>query len=318
MSVYTDARSKPGRNGSGGSDERELFMENFGQDLLEAWTETNTFENHCSIRRIDKGKADVFPIIGRKRNAGEHVPGEIILGGSLDHSEVTVTLDNILFDSAFIADIDEMIAHYPLAAPYARQLGESLSTTYDKRIAIKHVKASRLLNGPGAQIGHPVPSYAYHANMATDPAQIEAAFFAAVEFIKTNDISGQDIRGFLPWAQYLLLSRYAELDSKETNGNSNRGNATAGPIAGINVTATNHIPKTNINTGLTKYQGNFTTTVGFISTPMAVATLIRQDLKAIMKPQEDRLGTLLIATKFTGHDELRPETSFELATAVRA
>lgn len=317
MSVYTDARSTPGK-APGGSDERELFMENFLQDLLEAWKETNDFESHTYTRTISKGKADVFPIIGRKRDAEEHVPGELILGGSINHNEVTITLDNILVDSAFIAEIDELIAHYPLASPYARQLAESLSTTYDKRIATLHVLASRLVGGPANDIGHPDPSYAYHANMATDPAQLEAAHFAAVEYIRTNDISGQGIRSFLPWQQYLLLSRYAELDERETTGNSNRGSATAGPVAGINITATNHIPKTNVTTGLEKYRGNFTTTVGFISTPMAVGTLNRRGLRAVMKPQEDRLGTLLIASKFTGHGILRPECSFELATAVRA
>lgn len=154
--------------------------------------------------------------------------------------------------------------------------------------------------------------------MATDPAQLESAHFAAVEFIRSNDISGQGIRSFLRWQQYLLLSRYAELDEKETTGNSNRGTATAGPVAGINITATNHIPSTNITTGLAKYQGDFRTTVGFISTPMAVATLKRRDLRVVMKPQEDRLGTLLIASKLTGHGILRPECSFELASAVRA
>lgn len=317
MSVYTDARSKPGKTPAG-SDERELFMENFGADLLEAWEETNSFEGHTYTKSITKGKADVFPIIGRKRDAIEHVPGELILGGDIDHNEVTVTLDNILVDSAFIAEIDELIAHYELGTPYAKQLAESLSTTYDKRLATLHVKASRLVNGPGSTVGHPNPSYAYHANMATDPAQLEAAHFAAVEFIRSNDISGQGIRSFLRWQQYLLLARYAELDMKETTGNSNRGNATAGPVAGINITASNHIPSTNQTTGLAKYQGDFRTTVGFISTPMAVATLKRRDLRVVMKPQEDRLGTLLIASKLTGHDILRPETSFELATAVRA
>lgn len=316
MSSYTDARSKPGL-APGGSDERELFMEEFGQMVLEAWTESNTFEGHTFTRNISKGKADVFPIIGRKRDAVEHTPGEIILGGTIGHDEVTITLDNILVDSAFIAEIDELLADYDLARPYAKQLGESLSTTYDKRLAILHVLASRLVNGPGTTIGHPAPSYAWHADMATDPAQLEAAFYAAVEYIKTNDISGQGIRAFLRWQQYLLLSRYADLDSKETTGSANRANATIGPIAGINLTGANHIPSTNITTGLTKYRGNFTTTVGFISTPMAVGTLNRRGLKTVMKEQEDRLGTLLIASKFTGHGLLREECSFELATASR-
>jgi len=255
MSDYTDARSTPGK-APGGSDDRELFMENFGQQVFEAWTESNTFEVHTFTRSITSGKADVFPIIGRKRDASEHVPGEIILGGGINHNEVTITLDNILVDSAFIAEIDELISNYDLGAPYAKQLGESLSTTYDKRLAQLHVLASRLVGGPGNDIGHPDPGYSWHANMASDPAQIEAAHFAAVEHIKENDISGAGIRSFLRWQQYLLMSRYGELDSKETTGSANRSQATIGPVAGIYITGTNHTrprtsPRASPSTGAT-------------------------------------------------------------------
>jgi hypothetical protein len=36
-----------------------------------------------------------------------------------------------------------------------------------------------------------------------------------------------------------------------------------------------------------------------------------------MSEKDDRLGTLLIASKFEGHDWLRPECSFEVTTAER-
>ncbi|MBK1871569.1 hypothetical protein [Taklimakanibacter albus] len=315
MSAYTDSRSQPGKKGQSGTDDRELFLTEFGQMVLEAWAETNDFESHTYTRTIQRGKADSFPIIGRKRDATEHTPGELITGGTVEHNEKIISLDKMLVDSAFVAEVDELMAHYDIQAPYARQLGESLSTTFDKRVAIMHVLASRV-TVPDYQ-GGPVPSYAFHANMATDPAQLETAYFKAVEYIKTYDIGGGDIKAFLPWAQYLLLSRYTGIDAEVTTGQGDRGNAKVGLVAGIATKGTNHIPKTNITTGNAKFQGNFVNTVGFISNPMAVGTLNRRGLRVVMKEQEDRLGTLLIASKFSGHDKLRCECSFELATVTR-
>jgi len=102
-----------------------------------------------------------------------------------------------------------------------------------------------------------------------------------------------------------------------TTGSGNRASGTVGQIAGIAVKGVNHIPNTNVTTGNVKFQGNFTTTVGHIGNEMAVATLNRRGLKVVMKEQDDRLGTLLIASKFCGHGILRPECSFEVATATR-
>lgn len=316
MSDYTDSLTpRPGYKGLAGSDERELFLKEFGQMVLDAWTEVNTFEGHSHEMTINAGKSWQFPIIGRKRDAADHVPGEIIYGGGIENQEVVITLDNVIVDSVFIAEIDELMASYGLAAPYATQLGESLSTTYDKRASISHVLASRVAAAP--YTGGPVPGYYYDANLKTDPAKLEEYHLAAVQYINERDIGGGQQRSFLPWQQFLLLTKYADLDTVATSGNSNRGSATVGPVAGINITGSNHIPSTNITTGLAKYQGNFTTTVGFISNPQAVGCLNRRGLRVTVTNQEDRLGTLMIASKLNGFGSLRPECSFEGATAVR-
>ena len=317
MSDYTDALSpRPGYKGAGGTDERELFLKEFGQMVLEAWNETNTFEGHCNTQSIGTGKSWQYPIIGRKRDAEEHIPGEVIKGGGIENNEIEVTLDQMIVDSAFIAEIDALMATYSLSAPYARQLGESLSTTSDKRAAIMHVLASRVATAP--YTGGPVPSYYYDANLKTDPSKLEEWHFAAVQYIAENDVGGGTVRSFIPWQQYLLMSKYSDLDSKQTTGSANRAQASIGPIAGIFATGTNHLPKTNITTGLTKYRGDFTTSVGFISNPQAVAKLKRRAMRVTISDKDDRLGTLMIASKLEGYGILRAECSFEGATAARS
>lgn len=290
-------------------------MRNFTDFVLEAWEETFDFNGQTYVRNITAGKSDVFPIIGRKRNATEHTPGERILGGTVQHGEREISLDGILVDSAFIAEIDELIAHYNLSRPYARQIGESLASESNQRIGRSMILASRQT---GAQFdGGVAPSYYYDAAAATNAAKLEEAAYAGVEFIRENDIGGGKPLYWLPHQQHLLLARYTGIDSTDTSGSGNRASGTVGLIAGLQVKGTNSIPKTNVTTGRTKYQGNFTTTVGVIANQMAVGTLRRRGIRMTLDTQSDRLGTLLIGSKLEGHDWLRPECSFEVASASR-
>lgn len=315
MSAYTDSRSQPGQKPGGADDDRELFMRNFTDYVLEAWEESFDFEGHTFVRNISAGKSEVFPIIGRKRDATEHVPGEIILGGTVQHNETEISLDAILVDSVFIAEIDELMAHYPLSQPYARQLGQSLASESNSRIGRTLINASR--SAALGATGHVTPSYHYHANMATDPAKLEEAAFKGVEFIRTNDVGGGTPTYWLPWQQQLLLARYTGIDTVDTSGSGNRAAGTVGQIAGIGIKGTNSIPNANVTTGRAKYQGDFRDTVGVISNQMAVGTLRRRGLRTTMTNQEDRLGTLLIASKLEGHGILRGECSFEVAKDAR-
>lgn len=313
MSVYTDARSIPGQKGAGGADERQLFLIEFGGMVIQSRDEVFDYNDLRYVKNITQGKADTFPIIGRKRDAAEHEPGELILGGKIIHDEVEISLDKMLVDSAFIAEIDELMAHYDLAAPYANQLGQSLGSTQAKRIAIMHILASRDVTD--VPQGQPTPAYIYHANMRTDAAQLETAAFKAQQYHLENDMSGEKPVIKLPHAQHLLLARYAGIEGGPVStGSGNRAQGTVGLVAGLAVRGTNHVPKTEITTGPTKYRGDFRTTVGHVSSKMAVGSLERRALKIVMKEQEDRLGTLLIASEFSGHGKLRNECSIELRT----
>lgn len=313
---FTASRSTPGKK-PGGSDDRELFMRNFTDYVLEAWEQTFDFENHTFVRPISAGKSEVFPIIGRTYNAQEHVPGELIVGGTEEHNEREISLDAVLFDSKFIAEIDELISHYPLARPYAQILGASLANESNSRIGRSMINASRQQAALGGLSGHSAPGYYFDAAVRADPAKLEEAAFKGVEYIRTHDVGGGQMIYWLPWQQQLLLARYTGIDTVDSSGSGNRAAGTVGQIAGLGVKGTNSLPKTNVTTGRAKYQGDFTKTVGCISNPMAVGTLRRRGIKTTMSEKDDRLGTLLIASKFEGHDWLRPECSFEVTEAER-
>lgn len=324
MSDYTDAASRIGQR-AGAGDDRALFLTEFGGLVITAYNENMDYMDLRWVKNIQQGKSDTFPIIGRKREAAEHEPGELILGGKIESNDIEITLDKMVYDSVFIPEIDELISHFGVREPYAKQLGQSLGSLQARRVAIMHILASRkyyVAGTPtGVPQGQPSPGYSYHANMATSATELETALFAARQYLLENEISGEQPVGKLKWAQVLLLARYFGLTSSDHRpeaGSGNRVTGEVGKVVGFDIQGTNHMPSTNITTGLTKYQGNFTTTVGHVSTKMAVGSLERKAMRIVMKDQEERLGTIIIASQFNGHGVLRPECSYELATAVRS
>lgn len=325
MSEYTDAASRFGQK-AGAGDDRKLFLTEFGGLVINTYDETMDYMNLRWVKNITQGKSDTFPIIGRKRDASEHEAGELILGGKIESNEIEVTLDKMVYDAVFIPEIDELISHFSVREPYAKQLGQSLGSLQARRVAIMHILASRKFyvgNTPtDVPQGQPAPGYAYHTNMKTSAAELEGALWAAKEYLLVNEISGEAPVCKLPHQQVLMLARNFGFDTgvaaNPQAGSGSRVSGELGKVVGFSVEGTNHLPKTNITTGLAKYQGDFTKSVGHVSTKMAVASLERKAMRIVMKDQEERLGTIIIASQFNGHDVLRAEASFELATAVRA
>jgi hypothetical protein len=317
MNEYTDSASRGGQRNFTG-DDRALFLTEFGGLVIEARNEALDYADLCWTKYITQGKSDLFSIIGKKRDAAEHTPGDLILGGKIEHADQEITVDKMLVDAVFIPEVDELLNHIEVRGPYSRQIGQSLGLVQTRRIAIMHILASR---DTSDRVDQPLPSYAWDANMKTSASAIETGFFAAKQYKEENFITGYEWEGRLPWAQYLLCARNLGMQSTDVSlekaGSGNRVAGTLGMIAGIPTRATNNIPKTNITTGPTKYQGNFSTTVGHIGSRMAVGKLQRKGLTMNMKEQAERLGFIIIGSELNGYGKLQVEESFELATAVR-
>jgi hypothetical protein len=327
MSQYSEAVSRLGQRNLTG-DPRALFMVEFGNMVIQSYDEANDYKDLAYKKTLRGAKADTFSIIGRKRDAAEHTPGELILGGSIPQNDIVIETDNMVYDAVFIAEFDELLNHFSVREPYAHQLGQSLGALRSKRIAIMHILASRKFyvgaNPVGVPQGQPNPMYFFDANMKTSASALESAFWSSKQYILENDMSGQPVNARLPHQQVLLLARNFGLaaDGNAANPNAGSGNRITGElgrVVGMSVAGSNHIPKTDLTgVGPTKYQGNFSTTVGHIGNQMAVGTLESRGMQITVKDQPERLGTLLIASELYGNGILRPEMSIELATAVRS
>lgn len=309
--------SRPGQqNGSGATD--ALFLKVFGEMVMEAWEQTGIYQNFVTTRTIPYGKQATFPIIGRKRDAQYHTPGELVTGGNLNSGEVVINVDGVLYDSLFVAEIDELMNHYEVQGPYARQLGESIALKFDAYASQLTALAAR--DTTPEVTGLPVGLVLNNPNVVTDADTLVRFAFRTARHIADNDIGGGTPRITLRPAQYFLLVQNTKVLYKEYGGSADISKGTVTELAGMEIVQAkgNRIANTDLSADTTipaQYRGNFTNTVALASNPMAVGCLRVRGFKMTMDNQNDRFGTLMIASQVQGMGVLRQECAAEWSAA---
>ena len=83
-------------------------------------------------------------------------------------------------------------------------------------------------------------------------------------------------------------------------------------LAGIEILKSNNVPSTDINTGITKYLGDFSKTKGVVWHPQAAGTVKLMALALESAYLITHQGTLMVAKYAVGHDSLRTEGAVEI------
>ena len=311
------SNATPSRLGAinGGSDKDELFLKVFAGEVLTAFAEKNVMMDKHMVRTIASGKSASFPVTGNF-SAAYHTPGNEILGTSMNHAERVITIDDLLIANTFIANIDEAKNHYDVRANYSRKLGEALANTADKHLfqnAILAARASATVTGGNGG------SRITNASMATDSDILIAALFEAAQKFDEKDVPEDERYAFLRPAQYYKLAQNTKVLNKDWGGAGVYADGKVLRVAGLTIVASNHIPSTNITTGVeagtsARYAVNALTTVGVVMQKEAIGTVKLLDLAMESEYDIRRQGTLMVAKYAMGHGILRPECAIELAT----
>jgi len=300
-------------NGAGATD--ALFLKVFGGEVLTAFEEACVAMDKHTVRQISSGKSAQFPATW-KVTAGYHTPGAEIVGQTRNVAERIITIDDLLLASVFIALIDEAKAHYETRSTYSTEMGRSLANAWDKNILQLMVLAARasatVTGGDGGTAL--TSSTTLYRTSATDLA---AGIYAGVQAMDEKNIPLDEVKNvFVRPAQYYLLAQSTALLNRDWTYGAG-GNYAEGKIlqvAGCPINKTNHLPITNISTGVTAYQGDFSKTAAVIATKQSVGTVKLLDLAQEMQYDVRRQGTLMVAKYAVGHGILRPECAVELKT----
>lgn len=300
--------SRSGQINVAGADDA-LFLKQFGGEILTEYEQNTVFKTRHFVRQIKNGKSAQFPMIGTV-NSSYHVPGNFIDGQTVAHNEMIISVDGLLIAPVFIASIDELMNHYDVRGPYATEMGRELAEQYDINVAQMGILAARSTNvltgrPGGSQILSILPG-------AGQQALLRGAMFTAAQTLDEKKVGVADAACFLRPLHYYLMAQDTVLINKDYNG---AGSISAGKIdtvAGFPIVKTNNLPSTNVTTGLAKYQGDYSGTLGLIMNKWAVGTVQLADIALESEWEIRRQGTFMVAKMAVGHGKLRVECAIEL------
>lgn len=297
-------------NGAGATD--ALFLKVFGGEVLTAFHENDVMMDKHMVRSISAGKSAQFPATW-KVAAAYHTPGAEIVGQVSNVNERVITIDELLVADVFIANIDEAKNHFDYRGIYSKEAGAILANTMSRNVLQVVVLAARAAATVTGGNGGSSLTDADYKTVATDLA---AGIYAGVQAMDEKDIPENETKycAVKP-AQYYLLAQSTALINRDWMGAGSYSDGKILRIGGAQILKTNQLPSTNVASGPTAYQGNFTNTAAAIWTQQAVGTVKLMDLGVEMGYDLRRQGTLIVAKYAVGHGVLRPECAVELKTA---
>lgn len=327
MTASTPARFLGGQTGV---TNRELALDIFGGEVFSAFNLATIFDGTVYTRTIGAGRSARFPKIW-KAGSSYHTAGTQLLGSDIDTTEVTITIDAILESDVEIYDLDDMLSHFDVRGPFARELGLALARTYDKNIARSVILAAR------TAADGPFPG----GNVITDAALTNTGSVdgvAWIDAIRTANIAlfNKDVPDDMPRVMavnanifdaikyakdasghYLVVNR--DFNEGQTSGGSSIARrAQSLEIDGVRVIRSRNMPTTDESadaTVYTKYKADYSTTTAVLWCPMAAGVLKRSDVAMETMRDPRRLSDFMVAHMLVGHGTLRPELAVEFKTA---
>ena len=244
--------TKPGAD-NGGSDRRALYLKLFSGEMFKGFQHNAIARDLIMKRTLKNGKSLQFIYTGRT-SAEFHTPGNSILGnsdGAPPVAEKTVTVDELLISSAFLYELDEVLAHYDLRSEISRKIGYALAEKYD-RLAFRAITRgarsaspitkSNFVEPGGTQIRVGSSTNDSDAFGATN---LVNAFYDAAAALDEKGVSSDGRVGVLNARQYYeLIQQVGEngLVNRDAQGTSRQKGNGIVEIAGIKIYKSMNIP----------------------------------------------------------------------------
>ena len=244
--------TRPGQANSAG-DARALYLKLFSGEMFKGFQRNTIARDLVTKRTLKNGKSLQFIFTGRTTSE-YHTPGKSILGNDDNAppvAEKIIQCDDLLISSAFVYELDEVLAHYDLRGEISNKIGYALAENYDRKIFRAITKAARKASpitktnfkepgGTQVQVGA-----GSNADDALDPDKIVTAFYDAAAALDEKGVSSEGRCGVLnPRQYYALIQEVGEngLINRDEQGSARqRGNGIV-EIAGIKIFKSMNIP----------------------------------------------------------------------------
>jgi hypothetical protein len=186
-------------------DKRALYLKLFSGEMFKGFQHNTIARDLIMKRTLKNGKSLQFIYTGRTKSEF-HTPGNSILGdsnGAPPVAEKTITIDDLLISSAFVYELDEVLAHYDLRSEISRKIGYALAEKYD-RLAFRAIARGARSASPVSASGYVEPggtqiqvgTGAGTEADAYDSAKLVSAFYDAASALDENrDAQGTALQG---------------------------------------------------------------------------------------------------------------------------
>jgi hypothetical protein len=325
----------------------DLLLPVFGGEVLTAFEEYNQFLDKVNYKTITSGNTMKFPATW-KIGSEYHEAGTELLGLDMSTKEYTITLDDRPLVSHFeVDDIDTALAHFDVRNEIASECGRELARQLDRKIAILLLNAARTTadsgtnpfpiggNELGATVGPQADFDESNWGLEQNAAQLIEYIGNVCQKMDENDVPVNDRCCVVNVPLYYALRKLGlpyysggvvNLDTQALWGRSDT--SASGPsiqdgqgyqkpidVMGVPVYASNHIPASDITTGPSKYQGDFSKTGGVIFQKQAIAVLQLMGISTEKFRDVRRQSDFMLAKMMTGGGTLRPYCAYEIAGA---
>jgi len=240
-------------NGESIRSDRALYLKLFSGEMFKGF-QHNTIARDLIMRRtLTNGRSMQFIYTGRME-ADYHDRGTPILGnadGAPPVAEKTITVDDLLVSSAFVYELDEVLAHYDLRSEIARKIGYALAEKYD-RLAFRAIAKGARQASPVNATGFAEPGGTQirvgdgtSAAAAYNATNLIDAFYDAAAALDEKGVSTDGRVGVLTPRQYYALIQEVGsngLINRDESGTALQSGQGIVSIAGIKIYKSMNIP----------------------------------------------------------------------------
>ena len=234
-------------------DTRALYLKLFSGEMFKGF-QHNTIARDLIMRRTLKNGKSLQFIYTRRTKSEFHTPGNSILGDSNNAppvAEKTITIDDLLISSAFVYELDEVLAHYDLRSEISRKIGYALAEKYD-RLAFRAIARGARQASPVSATGYVEPGGTQirvgsttNDSDAYNSANLVSAFYDAAASLDEKGVSSDGRVAVLNPRQYYELIQAVGsngLINRDAQGTALQSGQGIIEIAGIKVYKSMNIP----------------------------------------------------------------------------
>ena len=234
-------------------DKRALYLKLFSGEMFKGFQHNTIARDLIMKRTLKNGKSLQFIYTGRTKSEF-HTPGNSILGDSNNAppvAEKTITIDDLLISSAFVYELDEVLAHYDLRSEISRKIGYALAEKYD-RLAFRAVARGARQASPVSVTGYVEPGGTQirvgsttNDSDAYNSANLVASFYDAAAALDEKGVSSDGRVAVLNPRQYYELIQAVGsngLVNRDAQGSALQGGNGIIEIAGIKIYKSMNIP----------------------------------------------------------------------------